>query len=185
MNFTIQVFQAVGLGYGKPSLGLMERKPRPSNEAAPAAVACSYWLVVAGGVMGLSTLAVLSWSNNTYNDDVVARTMGMITFSVSNVAFSFVTKDERHSVFSLDVMGDRPFLYATLASIAFIVLIPNFDFFNRILDTTALSLEQWVICLVAGLPDPRRRRGPQARLEGRLRRSPGRTSRAAAAPAAA
>jgi hypothetical protein len=77
--------------------------------------------------------------------------MGMITFSVSNVAFSFVTKDERHSVFSIDVMGDRPFLYATLASIVFILLIPNFDFFNRILDTTSLTLEQWAICLVAGL----------------------------------
>ena len=150
MNFTIQVFQAVGLGYGKPSLGLMERKPRPSNEALLGR-RLLYWLVVAGGVMGLSTLAVLSWANNTYGDPVVARTMGMITFSVSNVAFSFVTKDERHSVFSLDVMGDRPFLYATLASIAFILLIPNFDFFNRILDTTSLSLEQWAICLVAGL----------------------------------
>ena len=150
MNFTIQVFQAVGLGYGKPSIGLMERKPRPSNEALLGR-RLLYWLTVAGGVMGLSTLAVLSWANNTYNDDVVARTMGMITFSVSNVAFSFVTKDERHSVFSLDVMGDRPFLYATLASIATIVLIPNFDFFNRILDTTSLTLEQWAICLVAGL----------------------------------
>ncbi len=150
MNFTIQVFQAVGLGYGKPSIGLMERKPRPSNEALLGR-RLLYWLTVAGGVMGLSTLAVLSWSNNTYHDDVVARTMGMITFSVSNVAFSFVTKDERHSVFSLDVMGDRPFLYATLASIVFILLIPNFDFFNRILDTTSLTLEQWVICLVAGL----------------------------------
>ena len=150
MNFTIQVFQAVGLGYGKPSIGLMERKPRPSNEALLGR-RLLYWLTVAGGVMGLSTLAVLSWSNNTYNDDVVARTMGMITFSVSNVAFSFVTKDERHSVFSLDVMGDRPFLYATLASIVTIVLIPNFDFFNRILDTTSLTLEQWAICLVAGL----------------------------------
>ena len=31
------------------------------------------------------------------------------------------------------------------------MLIPNFDFFNRILDTTSLTLEQWVICLVAGL----------------------------------
>jgi Ca2+-transporting ATPase len=150
MNFTIQVFQAVGLGYGKPSLGLMERKPRPSNEALLSR-RLLYWLTVAGGVMGLSTLAVLSWANNTYNDDVVARTMGMVTFSVSNVAFSFVTKDERHSVFSLDVMGDRPFLYATVASIVFILLIPNFDFFNRILDTTSLSLEQWAICLVAGL----------------------------------
>ncbi len=150
MNFTIQVFQAVGLGYGEPSLGLMERKPRPSNEALLGR-RLLYWLVVAGGVMGLSTLGVLAWASNAYQDDVVARTMGMITFSVSNVAFSFVTKDERNSVFSLDVMGDRPFLYATLASIATIVLIPNFDFFNRILDTTSLTLEQWAICIVVGL----------------------------------
>ena len=150
MNFTVQVFQSVGLGYGEPSAGLMERKPRPSNEALLSR-RLLYWLVVAGGVMGLSTLAVLYWANQAYNDDVVARTMGMITFSVSNVAFSFVTKDERHSVFSLDVMGDRPFLYATIASIATIVLIPNFDFFNRILDTTSLSLEQWAICIVVGL----------------------------------
>src|SRR3954463_5800584 len=27
VNFTTQVFQAVGLGYGKPNEGLMERKP--------------------------------------------------------------------------------------------------------------------------------------------------------------
>jgi Ca2+-transporting ATPase len=77
--------------------------------------------------------------------------MGMITFSVSNVAFSFVTKDERHSVFSLDVMGDRPFLYATAASILFIVLIPNLDFLNRLLGTTTLTIEQWAICIVVGL----------------------------------
>src|SRR5262249_43403470 len=32
LNFTTQVFQAIGLGYGKPSEGLMKRKPRPSNE---------------------------------------------------------------------------------------------------------------------------------------------------------
>ena len=32
VNFTTQVFQAIGLGYGKPSEGLMERKPRPPDE---------------------------------------------------------------------------------------------------------------------------------------------------------
>ena len=37
MNFTIQVFQAVGLGYGKPSIGLMERKPRPATRRCWAA----------------------------------------------------------------------------------------------------------------------------------------------------
>ena len=31
LNFTTQVFQAIGLGYGKPSEGLMKRKPRAST----------------------------------------------------------------------------------------------------------------------------------------------------------
>ncbi len=149
MNFTIQVFQAVGLGYGAPSAGLMERKPRPSDEALLSR-SLLIWLTIAGAVMGLSTLGVLYWANHTY-DETVARTMGMVTFSVSNIAFSFVTKDERHSVFSLDVMGDRPFLYATAASILTLVLIPNFGLFNRVLGTTELTIDQWAICVVVGL----------------------------------
>ena len=32
INFTTQVFQAIGLGYGDPSPGLMQRKPRPDSE---------------------------------------------------------------------------------------------------------------------------------------------------------
>ena len=32
VNFTTQVFQAIGLGYGEPAPGLMERKPRPEDE---------------------------------------------------------------------------------------------------------------------------------------------------------
>jgi Ca2+-transporting ATPase len=127
----------------------MERKPRPSNEpllGRPLLI----WLGVVGLVMGGCTLAVISWATGTYEENV-ARTMGMITFSVSNVAFSFATKDERRSVFSLDILGDRPFLYATGASIAIIVLMTEFSFFRRILDTTNLDLEQWVICIVVGL----------------------------------
>jgi Ca2+-transporting ATPase len=150
MNFTIQVFQAVGLGYGAPSAGLMERTPRPSSEALLGR-RLLVWLSVAGAVMGLGTLGVLFWSNQTYGDEAVARTMGMIAFSVSNIAFSFCTKDERRSVFSLDVMGDRPFLYGTAVSILVLVLMPNLGLLQRLLGTVPLTFEQWVVCVVVGL----------------------------------
>ena len=39
VNFTTQVLQAIGLGYGRPGEGLMKRKPRPSDEHDPAAAA--------------------------------------------------------------------------------------------------------------------------------------------------
>ena len=32
INFTTQVLQAIGLGYGAPGRGLMKRKPRPADE---------------------------------------------------------------------------------------------------------------------------------------------------------
>ena len=35
VNFTTQVFQAIGLGYGEPSEGLMERRPRKPEAADP------------------------------------------------------------------------------------------------------------------------------------------------------
>ena len=150
LNFTVQVFQSVGLGYGKPSAGLMERKPRPANEALLGRRLLA-WLVVAGGTMGLSALVVIWWANDHYADAAIARTMGLITFSISNVAWSFATKDERHSAFSLDVLGDRPFLITTAAAIVTIVLMTELELFRRLLDTTNLSLEQWAICLVVGL----------------------------------
>ena len=55
VNFTTQLFQAIGLGYGKPAEGLMERKPRPPDEpilAAPPLL----WLVIAGSIMAPATL---------------------------------------------------------------------------------------------------------------------------------
>ena len=51
VNFTTQVFQAIGLGYGRPRRGLMKRKPRPSDERDPAAPLL-IWVAIAGLVMG-------------------------------------------------------------------------------------------------------------------------------------
>src|SRR5205814_4226689 len=58
VNFTTQVFQAIGLGYGKASEDVMERKPRPVNEpllSRPLLL----WLGLIGLVMGLGTLGVI------------------------------------------------------------------------------------------------------------------------------
>jgi Ca2+-transporting ATPase len=48
------------------------------------------------------------------------------------------------------VLDDRTFLFATGISAAVIYLGTSFSGFQRILDTTALSLNQWIICILAG-----------------------------------
>ena len=57
VNFTTQVFQSVGLGYGEPSEGLMERRPRKPEQPILTR-ADTRWFVVAGLVMAAATLAV-------------------------------------------------------------------------------------------------------------------------------
>src|SRR3954471_683531 len=59
INFTTQVFQSVGLGYGEPGEGLMERKPR-KPEAPILTRADTVWFVIAGLVMAAATLGVIA-----------------------------------------------------------------------------------------------------------------------------
>ena len=66
LNFTTQVFQAIGLGYGEPGQGLMERKPRdPETPILPRAKLL--WLALVGGVMAAATLGVLAWADDRYD----------------------------------------------------------------------------------------------------------------------
>jgi Ca2+-transporting ATPase len=149
VNFSTQVFQAVGLGYGEPAEGLMKRKPRdPEAQILPRSKLL--WLALVGGVMGAATIGVLAWADSNYSREV-ARTMGMTSFAIANLFYSFCERDERMSVFSLDVLRDRKFLMFSAASALAIILAPQLNLLNRILQTTPLTLHQWLICIVAAL----------------------------------
>jgi P-type Ca2+ transporter type 2C len=99
-------------------------------------------------VMAAATLGVLAWADSNYTRDI-ARTMGMTSFSIANLFYSFCERDERESVFSLDVLRDRKFLMFSGMSVLAIFLAPQLNVLNRILQTTPLTLHQWLICIVA------------------------------------
>jgi len=149
VNFTTQVSQAVGLGYGEPASDLMARKPRPVTEPILTRIVL-YWLAVAGLVLGGSTLIIIWWANNHYDPGrEVAQTMGLTTFSIANIFLSFTVKDERRSMFTMETFADRRFLIASGASVLFIVFGTELRITNRILDTVSLTGSQWVTCILA------------------------------------
>jgi len=149
VNFTTQVFQAVGLGYGQPADGLMERKPRKPDAPILSRSLLS-WLGLAGGVMGAVTLAVI-WGVDDRHDPGLARTMGLTAFSISNLFFSFSMKDELRSIFDLDTFADRKFLLMSGFSAIAIVAGDELRIFQRILHTQSLSLNQWLLCIAVAL----------------------------------
>ena len=111
LNFTVNVFQAIGLGDGKPREGLMEVPPRPKEQQIMPRRLMS-WLVFCGLVMAVGTLGVLPGRSDQYGD-VVARTMGVTTFALFRLFSSLETADEDESLFGGSILGNRPLLIAS------------------------------------------------------------------------
>jgi Ca2+-transporting ATPase len=149
VNFTTQIFQAIGLGYGEPSEGLMKRRPRRPEESILTR-RDTRWFVIAGIVMAAATLAVAAGAEHD-KGEALARTMALTTFAIANLVFSFTARDERQSVFSLDTFNDGMFIRCSLLSAGSIILATEFGFFQRVLDTVSLTGNQWLICIGAGL----------------------------------
>src|SRR6188508_915250 len=83
INFTIDILQAIGLGYGHPRAGLMEEKPRPKE--LPILTRGQFgWLVFIGLTMAAGTLVTIWWATGAYGE-AVARTMGVTVFSFANI----------------------------------------------------------------------------------------------------
>ena len=149
VNFTTGVIQSIGLGYGKPAAGLMERRPRqPNQPILPSGL--FVWLVSVGLVMAAGTLSIISWAQQE-RGEAVAHTMGLVTFSLFNLFFSITTKDESKTVFSLDTFADKPFAIATALSTLATVLATVFGPLQAFLKTTPLSVAQWLSCVAVAL----------------------------------
>jgi Ca2+-transporting ATPase len=65
--------------------------------------------------MAAATLGVIAGAEHSHGDDL-ARTMGLSTFALANLFFSFTARDELRSVFSLETFNDRRFLITSLMS---------------------------------------------------------------------
>jgi Ca2+-transporting ATPase len=149
INFTTLLFQGLGLGYGEPATGLMERKPRPPDRPILTR-GVIIWLVAAGLVMGAGTLGVVSWADQE-RTAAVGHTMGVVTFSLATLFFSITTRDERRTVFSLDTFSDRTLNIATIASVLTLILATVLGPLEKLLETTSLDVQQWLICISVGL----------------------------------
>jgi len=149
INFTTLLFQAIGLGYGEPAAGLMERKPR-RPERPILTRGLMIWLIVVGLVMGTGTLGVASWAEQE-RSAAVAHSMGLVTFSLFSLFFSITTRDEWRTAFSLDTFSDRTFNLATVASVLTLILATVLGPLQKLLETTSLDVQQWLICICVAL----------------------------------
>ena len=145
INFTVDIFQAIGLGYGKPREGLMEEAPRPKDgRSCPGPV---HLAAVVGLVVAVRRSASSSGRPTAYGE-AVAHTMGLVTFSLFHLFFSLETANEERTLFSSELLENPTLLKTSGLSLLTIFLATTFGPLQRLLDTVELNVDQWAICIV-------------------------------------
>jgi Ca2+-transporting ATPase len=148
VNFTVQVALAVGLGYGKARVGLMQDRPRdPRRPILPTPLLI--YLVLMGVVIGAATLAVIAWATPIYGQ-AAARSMGLVTFAIMNIWFALETNNEDRSLFT-SALENPTLLKAAGVAALFTLAATELGILNRILDSVNLSVDQWLVCFVVSL----------------------------------
>ena len=84
------------------------------------------------------TLPLIVWAGDAY-DEIVAHTMGLVTFSLFHVFFSLETADEERTIFSSQLLENPTLLKASGLSLLTVFLATTFGPLQRLLDTTELS----------------------------------------------
>ena len=96
LNFTTQVFQAIGLGYGEHAEGLMQRKPRdPEAPILPRNLLL--WLAFIGLVMGATTIGV-----GCHPDWKPSRDGTTVAFEVDDIDATIAKLKERGVTFEME-----------------------------------------------------------------------------------
>lgn len=148
VNFLIQVPIAIALGFDKPSPGLMDRKPRPLSQPV---LSRSQWirLIFTGLLIAIGTLAIEA----TYEgaDPMLAATMGFVVFSLFNVTLGLSARSETGTFFDRDNLSDRRQLGLYGLALLLLLLGTELGFLQRILNTIALSRDQWLLCIGTAL----------------------------------
>jgi Ca2+-transporting ATPase len=144
INFTVTVFQAVGLGWSEPRQGLMADPPRP-KDARILPFSLAAWLVFVGLIFAAGTLGVIVWATEEF-DVATGHTMGLVTFSLFHLFFSLETANEERTIFSSELFDNPTLLKASALSLLSIFLATTFGPLQRILDTGELTVELWGLC---------------------------------------
>ncbi len=145
VNFTVNLFEGLGLGLGASSAALMERTPRRADEPIlPRRVALQ--LVFIGLLMAVATLVLIQITVAPWGE-LVARTMGLTVFSLSSILFALETNDDLSSVFSQDTLANAKLLQMSGLSLLATFIVTQLGFLQRIFATTALTLGQWLLCI--------------------------------------
>jgi Ca2+-transporting ATPase len=149
INFAIDLFLAVGLGFDEPAPGLMQLPPR--DQSVPLVpLGLGLRVALASVVMAGLALGAAAWGEHRYGL-IVATTMGLTTLSLTHVAAALEARETTGTIFTRYTIENRRFVQLVGGALVLTFLVTSLEPLQRIFDTVALTSRQWGICLLGPL----------------------------------
>jgi Ca2+-transporting ATPase len=145
VNFANDVPIAAALGFDKSTPGLMSRRPRPIS--APVLTRAQWTRIAITGLLSAVLALMARVIGEDAYGDAVGATMLLVTISLLHVVIALSVRDEYGTMFSREsLVGGRQLRLYGL-TILLVLLVTEISLLQRIFDTVALTLDQWLICL--------------------------------------
>lgn len=148
VHFGALLFIGAALGFDTPTPGLMEKKPRPLKMPV-IDVITGIQIVYTGLLMAAAAVGARAWVMHTNNNAAMAQTMALTVFAVAHIAVALNLRYPDISVFRRETLTNVKLFLSFLWAIAGMVIITEIPLLREVFQTTALTLEQWGVCLAS------------------------------------
>jgi P-type Ca2+ transporter type 2C len=151
-KFFVVITVVIGFIVDVPDPGVMQRPPRKPGTRIVNPPQIVRW-VVTGFIIAASALAVLAWGPDepSTTEASVSMTMAFAIVSLSAVNVGLVMRREREAPWSSPVF---PYLGWIILGWVLTVLAVELNVLQRLLDTTSLTGDQWLVVIGLSLIAP-------------------------------
>jgi len=150
INFLIDTPLGIALGFDQESPGIMGRHPRPRG-ASILQRGLIVTSTLVGLVMAVWLIGVIGYGIRGLDSLAIGSTLALSAFAFFRIVCVFECRSERDTVFSLASLDNRQLNVMVIVGVALAFLITEMDVFHKLLGTTALTGQQWLVAMAAGV----------------------------------
>jgi Ca2+-transporting ATPase len=142
IHFIVNAPFGFALGFDRETPGLMERTPRPRGQTV---LTTPLMLTVglSGLVITIGLLLMITLGADRFDSDHVGQSIAFTSFALCLIVAAVECRSETGTALTTATFDSRQMNWAMLGEFVLAVLVTQMDVFQRILDTTAINLQQF------------------------------------------
>ncbi|MEU6761698.1 HAD-IC family P-type ATPase [Streptomyces sp. NPDC046853] len=150
IHFVVNAAFGFSLGFDRVSAGLMSRRPRPRGEPVMTG-GLMLTVGLAGTAVAIGLLTMIELGTERYDSVRIGNSIALTAFALCLIVAALECRNQTASVMTIDTFDSKQLNWTVFGEFALAVLVTQTDAFNRLLDTTPLSIGQFGWALLPAL----------------------------------